>query len=167
MNKVRNTTKQGITVVLFASLASSMQGLESKRPSVGALAVLWLPFSGSHPSLHKGFPSSTAAELFPSFLASNKLHKGRYSAPTCGLCPSIPSQVTPGWLPAVLWWDREAVPPLGSRVVAFAVVDSFVLQVGGTDARSGERVWWNLAPSSLLKKDIPDGRTGVGGTGST
>lgn len=55
--------------------------------------MLRLPFSGGRLSLHKGFLSATAAKLFPSFSGSNKLHKGRYSAPVCGFCPRIPVHV--------------------------------------------------------------------------
>ena len=134
---------------------------------VGALAALRLPFSGSCPSLHEGFPSAVVAEPFLSSLGSRESHKGRHSAPACSLCPSIPIRVTRCWPCMALSRSRGAFPPLGSRAVAVAIEEGSVLQVGGTDTRSGERVCCHHAPSSLPKVGVPDGRTSDGGMGSS
>lgn len=56
---------------------------------------------------------------------------------------------------------------LASGVGGFAVEESFVVQDGGMDCHSGERVCCYRAPSSLPKEDDADGMTGDGGMSST
>lgn len=128
--------------------------------------MLRLPFSGGRLSLHKGFLSATAAKLFPSFSGSNKLHKGRYSAPVCGFCPRIPVHVALAADSFVVGL-RSASPSWPAAWGGGAIEESFVVQVRGTDCHSGERVCCYRAPSSLPKEDDADGRSGDGGMSST
>lgn len=95
---------------------------------------------------------------------SDKPHKGRYSAPACGLCPSAPVHVT-------LCWLRSFVVQLGNASPSWQ--PRFVLQVRGPDTVSGEHIRGShaqavpaLEPSSPRRADVPSCRSSDGGMGS-
>lgn len=171
-----NTIKHRITAVLFASSVSYMHGLEDSR----FLQRQCWPQVAWEPGLCYGCRSVAAAR-----------HCTRASLPRRRPSPFHPSRVQINPTKAVTQLPRvvsaqefpfpsrhavcgqfrggakERFPLLASGVGGFAVEESFVLQVGGTDRHSGERVRCYRAPSSLPKEGDAGGRTGDGGMSST
>lgn len=86
-------------------------------------------------------------------MSSSKSHKGCYSAPACGPCPSGPAAVTLRWL-------RVVLAPLGTRALVFAVEQSFVLWVGGVAARPEPQGSEGARPTQQRARLLPGSITG-------
>lgn len=121
------------------------RGRCSSAGRAGASAVLWLPFSGSRPSLHEAFPAAPA-ELLPSLLGSNEAHRGH------GWAARVFLMVSRHAGHALF---RGALAPLGSHAVALAVEEGFVLWARGAGTRPGERVWCCLILPHFRRKMSP------------